>query len=200
MKQWLIENKSGMYSKINEINPALLGVGQEKADDEMHQQDDQNATMVNNVSMGLEEGRGFETTVEIEDQDFIILGKEYMVSGEADVEWHSEAADVDDQGYTTSTGGDYIDNVTIKIKELFIENGDEYRQVQDPVAIKTIEDLLNTDPKLNRELGNVVVDKIDFGDYEDNESDYEPDMDEQIGVGYVMKTKSPEDKPYFPGN
>ena len=85
MKEWLMENKSGMYSKINEINPALLGKGQEEADDEMEQQDDQNATMVNNVSMGLEEGRKKSTTIEIKEEPFFILGKEYIVDGTIDV-------------------------------------------------------------------------------------------------------------------
>ena len=61
LKQWLIENKSGMYSKtsinealdadnaftdgdenrgdMNEINPAALGLGQAVADTEMEKQD-----------------------------------------------------------------------------------------------------------------------------------------------------------------
>jgi len=55
LKKYLFENKLGMYSKVNEVNPALLGVGQAEADAEMQKQDDQNGDMVDNVSMGLEE-------------------------------------------------------------------------------------------------------------------------------------------------
>ena len=54
MKQWLMENKSGMFSKtLNEINPAALGAPQAAADAEMQKQDDENGDMVDNVSMGV---------------------------------------------------------------------------------------------------------------------------------------------------
>lgn len=50
MKQWLIENKSGIYSKtvssLNEINPTALGAPQAAADAEMQQQDDENENVV----------------------------------------------------------------------------------------------------------------------------------------------------------
>ena len=52
-KKYLFENRLGSYSKINEINPALLGAGQAEADAEMQRQDDQNGDMVDNVSMGV---------------------------------------------------------------------------------------------------------------------------------------------------
>lgn len=55
LKKYLFENKLGAYSRVNEINPALLGAGQAAADAKMQQQDDQNGDMVDNVSMGLEE-------------------------------------------------------------------------------------------------------------------------------------------------
>lgn len=69
MKQWLIENKAGVYSKVRsedfnvhgdenvnrddleEINPAALGVGQAVADQEMQKQDDENGDWVDNASM-----------------------------------------------------------------------------------------------------------------------------------------------------
>lgn len=41
MKEWLMENKSGMYSKtINEMNPATLGLAQDEADAKMQDEDD----------------------------------------------------------------------------------------------------------------------------------------------------------------
>lgn len=75
LKQWLFENKLGAYEKasllkelnaddafadghenrgdMNEINPAVLGVGQAEADVEMQKQDDLNSDMVDNASMGV---------------------------------------------------------------------------------------------------------------------------------------------------
>ena len=57
MKQWLMENKSGAYSKtassLNEINPAALGAPQAAADAKMQQQDDENGDMVDNASMDV---------------------------------------------------------------------------------------------------------------------------------------------------
>ena len=41
---------------LEEVNPSALGAPQAAADAEMQQQDDQNGDMVDNVSMGLEEG------------------------------------------------------------------------------------------------------------------------------------------------
>ena len=187
MKEWLMENKSGMYSKINEINPALLGAGQAAADAQMQQQDDQKGDMVDNVSMGLEEVKGKTTTVKIEEEPFFVLGKEYMINGDVEVETVPEES------------GHVFESVKIKITELHVENGDEYRQIQDPVAIKTVEDLINTDPKLNFELKDLIS-KKDIDLSEPEEDTYEPDVDEQIGVGYVSKTRTPEDKPFFPGN
>ena len=146
--------------------------------------------MVNNVSMGLEE-RGMNQTrnitIDIKEEPFYVLGKEYMIDGEIEAQ-----VSPDEAGYS-------IEDASIKITELHIEHGNEYRQIQDPVTIRTVEDLLNQDPKLNMNLKDVVVDKgVEFDEPE--EDMYEPDMDEQIGVGYVSKTKSPEDKPFFPGN
>ena len=89
LKQWLIENKSGMYSKISlnesldpkkafaddnenrgdleEINPAALGVGQAVADREMQKQDDENSDWVDNASMDVvAEAKEHYTEVKIE--------------------------------------------------------------------------------------------------------------------------------------
>lgn len=48
-----MENRLGMYSRINELNPAALGAGQAAADAEMQKQDDQNGVMVDNASMDV---------------------------------------------------------------------------------------------------------------------------------------------------
>lgn len=54
MKQWLMESKSGMYSKtLNEVDPAALGAPQAAADAAMQQQDDENGDMVDNASMDV---------------------------------------------------------------------------------------------------------------------------------------------------
>jgi len=188
MKQWLIENKSGMYSKINEINPAALGAPQAAADAKMQQQDDLNGDMVDNVSMDtMAEARASHTTVTLEEEPFYILGKEYLVSGDVDVTVTSDFEET------------VIDDVEIKIKEIHVENGNEYVEVKDPVKVKMLEDLLNTDKELQFKLKDAVADK-DFGDPADDIDDYEPEMDEQIGVGYVSKTRMPGEKPFFPGS
>ena len=58
LKQWLIKNKAGVYSKskshkdeLQELDPAALGAGQEEADIEMQKKDDQNGDWVDNASM-----------------------------------------------------------------------------------------------------------------------------------------------------
>lgn len=73
LKKWLIENRSGMYSKVaeadnydetsdttdqvtnrgdlEEINPAALGADQAAADAEMQKKDDENGDWVDNASM-----------------------------------------------------------------------------------------------------------------------------------------------------
>ena len=52
-KKYLFENRLGAYSRVNEINPALLGAGQAAADAKMQQQDDENGDMVDNASMDV---------------------------------------------------------------------------------------------------------------------------------------------------
>jgi len=180
MKQWLQNNRIGPYNAM--LNEGL-GDAQAKADYEMEEEDDENSGMVDNVSMGtVAEAVGRKSfIVDIEEEPFFILGKEYLISGEVDVD-----GSLDADGFS-------FDHAEIKIKEAHVENGNEYTEVKDPVKIKMIEDLINTDKKLQYNLEDAVVSKTDFGDLE-GDSDYNPEdldenPDEQIGVGYASITK-----------
>ena len=180
MKQWLQNNKIGPYKNL--LNEGL-GDAQAQADHEMEEEDDERGDMVNNASMGtVAETTGRKSFIaDIEEVPFHILGKEYIVTGEVDVDGSLEA-----EGFV-------FDHAEIKIKELHVESGNEYTEVKDPVKIKTIEDLINTDKKLQYDLEDAVTDTTDFGDLE-GDSDYSPEdlnenPDEQIGVGYASITK-----------
>lgn len=180
MKQWLQNNKIGPYKNL--LNEGL-GDAQAQADHEMEEEDDERGDMVNNASMGtVAETAGRKSFIaDIEEVPFHILGKEYIVTGEVDVDGSLEA-----EGFV-------FDHAEIKIKELHVESGNEYTEVKDPVKIKTIEDLINTDKKLQYDLEDAVTDTADFGDLE-GDSDYSPEdldenPDEQIGVGYASITK-----------
>jgi hypothetical protein len=197
LKQWLIENKSGMYTKtslkegldagnafaddsenredLEEVNPTALGVGQAVADREMQKQDDENSDWVDNASMDVVAEVGEHSTeVKIEEWEVSILGKDYIIDADVDVDFHYEADDYEDH-MVTSPGGYYVDNAIATITKLGVEEGDSYRDVNDPVYIKQIQDLINKDPKLNRKLEDEVADRVDWSN-----------MDET--VGYVMKT------------
>ena len=176
MKQWLQENRIGPYNGLLKEN---IGDAQAQADHEMEEEDDENGGMVNNVSMGtVAEARGSKTfLVDLEEEPFFILGKEYIISGEVDVEGSS-----DEEGFT-------IDHAAITIREIHEENGNEYTEVKDPVKIKMIQDLINTDRKLQYNLGDAVENKGDFGDYEDDSDWSGSEVDEQIGIGYASITK-----------
>ena len=180
------------HDELDEANPAALGAPQAAADARMQQQDDENGDMVDNVSMGtVAEATSKHTTVALEEEPFFILGREYLVSGEVDV------TVVSDYGETV------IDDAQIEVKEMHAENGNEYVEVKDPVKLKMLEDLLNSDKELQFKLKDAVANK-GFGDASDDYEDYtgEEDLEEtpneQIGVGYVSKVKSPEAKFKFP--
>lgn len=190
MKQWLQENKIGPYGKVslNEMNPAALGMGQKEADEEMLAKDSQEGDWVDNASMDVvAEIRTRSAIVDIEEWEINILGKDHMIDAEVDVDYYLEDADYLD-GRMISSGGVVIDGATAKIVKLEVEDGEEYREVNDPSYIKQIQDLINKDPKLNRELEDEVAYRADdLGAEDDYEDEYEPEIDET--VGYVMKTK-----------
>lgn len=187
MKQWLQENKIGPYSKtlLNEMNPAAMGVGQAEADAEMQKKDDENGDWVDNASMGVvAEYKTESGIVDMKDYEITILGKDYIMDVEADVDYHMESPDYEDH-YQISSGGIVLDKATATIKKLAVGEGDDYRDINDPAAIKQIQDLLNTDKKLNRQFEDDVADTSDF--YELGAGDNS--VDEAGVVGYVMKTK-----------
>lgn len=185
-KKFLFENSLGAYSKaekIQEVDPATLGMDQAEADTQMQMQDDQNGDMVDNASMGTV-AEAENTTIQIQEEPFFILGKEYIVSGEVEIDYEYEKPDYEDQ-QMISAGGYVVTDAKITISELFVEEGDSYRPVQDPKAIKQIQDLINTDPKLKRNLEDISTNKVaDSLEEEDVKG-------EQIGIGYAMKVKKP---------
>lgn len=209
LKQWLFENKMGAYEKasrlkefnvddafedgsenrgdMNEINPATLGVGQAQADAEMEKQDDLNSDMVDNVSMGVvAERKGKSTDVEIKDWEVKILGKDHVIDADVTVYFHEEDDEYLD-GRVISYGGPYIDDAFAIVTRLGVEDGDTYRDVNDPEYIKQIQNLINKDPMLRRRLEDEANDVIDWGSVGDIDTYEGPDMEET--VGYVMKTK-----------
>ena len=195
MKQWLQENKMGPYSKtlLNEINPAALGVGQEEADEEMQQQDAMRGTEVDNVSMGVvAEYKTQSGTINMNDYEITILGKDYMMDVEVDVEYHMEEPGYEDP-YQISSGGIVLDNATAEIKKLAVGEEDEYREINDPAAIKQIEALLNTDKRIKKQFEDDVADTSDFFELGAGD-DY---IDEAGIVGYVMKTKEADPEKKF---
>lgn len=210
LKQWLFENKVGAYGKasllnefnskdgfsdetenrddMNEVNPAALGVGQAVADAEMEKQDDdKRGNMVDNVSMGVVAEAGESSTeVQIEEWEVNILGKDYIIYADVDVDFHYEQDDYVDH-MITSPGGYFVDSAVATITKLGVFEGDDYRYITDPAYIKQIQDLINKDPKLNRELEDTAANYIDWDSVDDIDTYEGPDMEET--VGYVMKTK-----------
>jgi len=220
LKQWLIENKAGIYTKtslnealdsekafaddyinrgdLKEMNPAALGLGQAEADIEMQKQDDENGDWVDNASMDVVAEAGEKTTaVEIKDWEVNILGKDHIVDAEVDVDYHREDEEYVDH-MLVNPGGIYIDSAVAKITKLGVENGDEYRDVNDPTYIKQIQDLLNKDPKLNRRLEDEAADSPDFQGIMDDDgydSGYEPDdIDETVGYAMITKPSDPAER------
>jgi len=208
LKQWLYENKQGAYGKaarlnefysedgysdevvnrddMNEINPAALGVGQARADAEMQKQDDLNGDMVDNVSMGVVAENKSSTYVKIEEWEVDILGKDYIISADVSVDFHYEEDDYFDDMLTT-TGGYFVDNASAIITKLEVFEGGGYRNITDPVLIKQIQDLINNDSELNRQLEDAAANYIDWDTVDDIDYYEGPDMEENVSMGVVAE-------------
>jgi len=217
LKQWLIENKAGVYSRtslnealdpekafaddntnrddLQEVDPAALGLGQAVADREMQKQDDLNSDMVDNASMGVvAEGDKGSIEVKVEDWEVTILGKDHIIDAEVDVDYHEEGDEYVDH-MVVSPGGVFIDSAVARITKLGVEEGDTYRDVTDPAYIKQIEDLINKDPKLNRKLEDAASDSADFQNFDPSDSYNEPDdMDETVGYAMITKPSDPVER------
>lgn len=204
MKQWLIENKSGMYSKtlskedyseesavtsqtqnrsdLSEMNPAALGAPQAAADARMQAKDDQNGDWVDNASMDVvAERRYYRGTEEVEDEEITINGVDYIITSEVN--------------YEIDEDGDW-ENWDIVVKQLGKGIGDEYVSVKDPAEIANVQEFLNQSVMNAKSILN----RVDTSNAEEPFDDsYEDDRYDET-VGYVMKTKSPEDKQFFPGS
>jgi len=226
MKQWLTENRVGPYIKtsLNEDHGEWLdkfhnAVQALKADQWMKKQlmdipsqdvvsmygetDPERAAqeilskMFHSANEGISEARGRHGEVKVPEWEIQILGKYHMIDADVDYEYDVDQPDyVDDR--MVDPGGAYITGATAKITKLEVEDGDEYREVNDPAYIKQIEDLLNTDPKLNRELEKQAQfwAEDDLGEDDGYVDNYDGYQNEQMGVGYVMKTKPSTDHDY----
>jgi hypothetical protein len=160
MKQWLMENKSGMYSKtMNEVDPATMGLDQDEADAEMQQQDDENGDMVDNASMDTV---AEDTPNRMRFSSLQPDAEKYKIQTNLKGEIES-ATNEDGDTFVVGDKAVTADGETIEIKSLIGQQG----------KVKAI--------------------------YYSGPTAYTYDIDglekikeEQIGVGYVMKTKDSE--------
>lgn len=163
-KEFLIENRVGMYAKARPITEEI----------------EVNTEVTSVHEQPVEEGSSEvnTTTVDVRDHDMIILGKEYIINGTAEVEFTEEEADYEDH-MMINPGGYVVEKATIAISDLAVEDGDSYRSINDPKYIKQIQDLINTDPKLQNRFEKFCAEYlVDWSS-----------LGEQIGVGYVSKVK-----------
>jgi len=186
LKQWLIENKAGVYSKANiledfdvqgdetenrsglqELNPTALGAPQAAADAEMEKKDDENGDWVDNASMDVVAEAKIGGYAEVPDEELEIDGIPTILTCDVDYELDKESHSISDY--------------RIKITDLGMdkENAGEYVTISDPKAIAQVENRLNTDEK----LAKPILDRIDVS----SATRFESDIPET--VGYVMKTK-----------
>lgn len=185
LKQWLIENKAGVYSKtdipedfdvqgdetenrsdLQELNPASLGMQQAVADSNMQKRDDQNGDEVDNVAMDVVAEARIGGRVEVKDEELEVDGIPVIVSCTVDYELNKERD---------------LDTYSIEITELGMdrENQGEYLPVSEPRVIAKIENRLNID----EELAKPILDRIDLS----SATRFESDIPET--VGYVMKVR-----------
>lgn len=185
LKQWLIENKAGVYSKtdipedfdvlgdeienrsdLQELNPTSLGMQQAVADSNMQKRDDQNGDEVDNTAMDVVAEARIGGRVEVKDEELEVDGIPVIVSCTVDYELNKERD---------------LDTYSIEITELGMdrENQGEYLPVSEPRVIAKIENRLNID----EELAKPILDRIDLS----SATRFESDIPET--VGYVMKVK-----------
>lgn len=178
LKEWLIENQVGNFGK------ALIKESTQNEADE---------TEFNASDFPITENKEGSVDTKITEWEATVLGKDHILDADVEVDFHYETPDYDDLG--RDYGGYYTDGARIiTITSLGIEDGDTYRDVTDPAYIKQIQDLINKDPRLSRELEDAASDTIDWGSLGEPYDDMS-EANEQIGVGYVMKTK-PSDPKY----
>ena len=152
MKQWLMENKSGMYSKtMNEVDPANLGLAQDEADAEMQDEDD-DSTMSEDISSSMP-FQGLQPNKEKYNIQTNKLGQIESATNE-----DGDTFVVGDKAVT-------VDGETIEIKSLIGQQG----------KVKAI----------YYSMPGQVAHTYDI-------DGLEKIKEEQIGVPFVMKTKSPD--------
>jgi hypothetical protein len=194
-KKWLFENKQGAYKKaslLREFDSVdgfsdgttnrddMNEISQAMADAEMEREDDLRGDMVDNVSMGVvAEKKSGGVDVEVKGWEVNILGKDHIIDADVTVYFHYEDADYVDH-MEINPGGFYVDDAFAVITKLGIEDGDNYREVNDPEYIAQIQNLINKDPKLNRRLEDEASDNIDWGR-----------MDETVGYAMITKPSDP---------
>lgn len=175
-KQFLFENKIGVYAKAANLKedtfyaPSYVAqkYGDRAKEIEANIEDEEEAnpniwdlyTSLQTPEETDEFIKGFinETgdhgnliTTDIPEYEMVILGKEYLIKGSAEVEFTYEDDEYEDH-HLIYSGGYVVEKATISISELSVEDGDSYRPIKDPKFIKQIEDLINTDPKLKNQF------------------------------------------------
>lgn len=174
-------NVSDVHLKILSEDASSLGAPQAAADAEMQQQDDQDASPIaearNNVHTGY---------VRMEDQDILILGKEYLLDADVEFKFTIEEDDYEDHNLISAGGVELVD-FKARVTRLSVESEEGYRGISDPSTIKQIEDIINNDPKVSRNFGESIAATREFEDagyYED--LDDTDDLDETIEGGLTF--------------
>ena len=151
MKQWLMENKSGMYGKtINEVDPATLGLAQDEADADMQDEDD--STMSEDIPSSMP----FQGLQPDKEKYKIQTNKLGQIES---------ATNEDGDTFTIGDKAVTADGETVEIRSLIGQQG----------KVKAI----------YYSMPGLVAHTYDI-------DGLEKVKEEQIGVGYVMKTKDSE--------
>ena len=113
----------------------------------------------------------YEGVKDVSEFEFEHEGKEYIANLEVEVSFNWDRED-----------GVYDYDQNIKVVELGVAQGDEYVPIEDQEEIAKVQNTLNTDPKLSKEVeSNVDLEDIEpsyEGNYDEpdfyEESDYDP--------------------------
>lgn len=117
---------------------------------------------------GISEKKGaeYEGVKEVQEFEFEHEGKDYIANLEVEVSFNWDRED-----------GVYDYDQNVKVVELGVAQGDEYVPVEDQNEIAKVQNVLNTDPKLSKEVeSNVDIEDIEPS-YDDSYD--EPDLDEE---------------------
>lgn len=134
----------------------------------------------------------YEGVKEVSEFEFDYEGKEYIANLEVEVSFNWDRED-----------GVYDYDQNVKVVELGAAEGDEYISVEDPGEIARVQNALNNDPKLSREVeGNVDLEDIepsyDEPDFSEGALDYTMFPDEESGDTSAMNIGEADDQNKYP--